>query len=275
MGTPWAEVIGDPIAQSQSPLIYGAWLAARGIAGEFRATRVAAAELARVLATRRADPDWRGCSVTIPHKRAVMAHLDARAPAAEAVGAVNCVWREGARLIGTNTDIDGVMAAFDRHGWRGGVVVLIGAGGAARAALAALRQRGAKRVRIVARDAPAALALAAGFGVAAEVFSFARADRALAGADFVINATPLGMNSMPPMPDALLDALAGATASGIVFDMVYAPLETGLLRRADSLSLATVTGLTMLIGQARAAFRLFFGAEAPADDSALLARLAR
>jgi shikimate dehydrogenase len=83
------------------------------------------------------------------------------------------------------------------------------------------------------------------------------------------------MNLMPPMPDAVLEALAGAAASGIVFDMVYAPLETGLLRRANSLSLATVTGLTMLIGQARAAFRLFFGAEAPADDSALMARLTR
>jgi len=272
-GAPWAEVIGDPIAQSKSPAIHGFWLAELGLPGEFRATRVSPAELADFLAARRADPAWRGCSVTIPHKRAVIDHLDRLTDAAESVGAVNCIHRDGERLVGHNTDVDGVMAAIDLHRAEVRRPVLIGAGGAARAALAALRARGARDLAIVARDGAAALRLADAFALSARHFSFDHSEGALAGADFMIQATPLGMQGMSPLPEALLDALAAVDGRAVVFDMVYAPLETELLRRAGDLALRKVNGLTMLVGQARAAFRLFFGAEPPADDAAPIARL--
>lgn len=271
---PWAEVIGDPVTQSKSPAIHRFWLAGLGLPGAFHATRVTPARLPAFIAARRSEPGWRGCSVTIPHKQAVIAHLDGLAAAARSVGAVNCIHRDGDRLVGANTDVDGVMAAIDLHRATLRRPVLIGAGGAARAALAALRARGVKELAIVARDRAAAARLAGAFGLSARAFSLDESDRALAGADFVIQATPLGMQAMPPVPAVLLDALAGLAAGAVVFDMVYAPLETELLRRAGALSLRRVNGLVMLVGQARAAFRLLFGAEAPPDEAALMARLA-
>jgi len=265
---PWAEVIGDPVAQSKSPLIHRRWLAMLGMDGDYLKTRVAPDALASFLAARRQAPGWRGCSVTIPHKLAVIPLLDAIDPAAAATGAVNCIWRDEDRLIGTNSDVDGVLAAL--AGWHGGRAVLIGAGGAARAALAALRRLGAARVALIARDEAAGAALLGRFGLAGSVHPFAGAREAIAGADLVINASPLGMAGGAPMPPLVLDALGEAVDNALVFDMVYAPVETTLLRRAGSMSLGAVTGLTMLVGQARAAFRLLFGAAAPADDDAAL-----
>jgi shikimate dehydrogenase len=270
MAAAWAEVIGDPIAQSKSPLIHRHWLGRLGLEGDFLRTRVESAALGDYFAQRRAAPAWRGCSVTIPHKLAAIAYLDRIEPPAAATGAVNCVFRAGDELVGANTDVDGVAAAL--AGWRGGKSVLIGAGGAARAALEALRRRGPGEVAMIARGEAAGAKLLDRFGLSGEVFPFAGAGAALAGAGLVINASPLGMAGMPPMPAQVLDALAEAVDNALVFDMVYAPVETELLRRAGAMSLGAVTGLTMLIGQARAAFRLFFGAKAPAGADAELMR---
>jgi shikimate dehydrogenase len=272
MTAAWAEVIGDPVAQSKSPVIHRHWLEALGIEGDFLKTRVEPPALGSFFAGRRARPDWRGCSVTIPHKLAVIPHLDALDPSATATGAVNCVRRDGPRLIGANTDVEGVAAALE--GWSGGKAVLIGAGGAARAALEALRRLGAGPVAIIARDRTAGSDLLGRFRLAGEVHSFAEAGQATIGARLIINASPLGMKGMAGMPGTVLDALAKVEDDARVFDMVYAPVETELLRRAGSMSLGAVTGLTMLVGQARAAFGWFFGAEPPkAGDDVLMRAL--
>ena len=109
---PYAEVIGDPIAHSKSPQIHRHWLQQTGLDGDYRATRVSREGLAGYFAERRADPDWRGCNVTIPHKENVAPLIDDVASDAAAIGAVNCVIREGDRLVGYNSDVNGIAAAL-------------------------------------------------------------------------------------------------------------------------------------------------------------------
>ena len=110
MNRPFAEVIGDPIAQSKSPAIHGFWLGKMGIDADYRACHVRPDELADYFSARRADPDWRGCNITMPHKQAVLPLLDGLDPAAERIGAVNTVVRRGdGSLIGANTDAPGFI----------------------------------------------------------------------------------------------------------------------------------------------------------------------
>jgi shikimate dehydrogenase len=241
---PYAEVIGDPIAHSKSPAIHRFWLEKLGLETDYRATRVT--DLAAYFAVRRGDPDWHGCNVTAPHKQAVIPFLDEASP----IGAVNCIVRDGDRLVGLNTDVDGIVEGL--AGADLSKVVLIGAGGAAKAARAALADAG-------------------------EIVSITRQNieniELIAGATLIVNATPLGMAHAAPMPPALLAALPSATSNAIVLDMVYQPLDTPLLQAARAAGLRTVDGLAMLIGQARRAFRLFFGAEPPREHDAELKAL--
>ena len=131
---PYAEVIGDPIAHSKSPLIHGFWLDALDIEAEYRKTHVTPDGLAAYFLQRRADPDWLGCNVTIPHKIAVMDYADDPGGVRERIGAMNTIASEiGGPLIGTNTDAGGFLQPLLRDGWKGRSAVLVGAGGAARA----------------------------------------------------------------------------------------------------------------------------------------------
>ncbi len=273
--TPYAEVIGDPIYQSKSPLIHNFWLQKSGVRGEYRATRVRADGLARYLADRRDDPAWRGCNVTIPHKIAALSLVDSALRTAQKVGATNCVYRSGKGLIGENSDVEGVLESIDAvSGQRdAGITCLIGAGGAARAALHALDIAGMRELRIVVRRAERAQELLDSFGIAGTVHRFQDAAAALRGADTVINASPLGMTGQQRMPAEVLDALPLTDAAALVFDMVYAPLETQLLAEAGAHGRRTVDGLTMLIGQADLAFQLFFQAPAPRQFDAELRAL--
>ena len=259
---PWAEVIGDPIAQSRSPTIHGAWLAEAGIDAAYHATQVKPDELADFFASRRDDPFWRGCNVTAPLKQAVIPFLDRLDPAVERIGAVNCIVPEPAGLTGHNTDVDGVFAALEGMDLRGQVVTMIGAGGAARAGLHALIELGA-RVHILARSPEKARALGE-----IEAFPFEQAKAAMAGAALIVNASTLGMAQADPMPDGLLAALDAAVPGALVFDMVYHPEDTALLAAASARGLRTVGGLVMLEGQARRAFRLFFGGLTPPGEAA-------
>ena len=134
----FAEVIGDPVAQSKSPLIHKYWLDRLRSAGDYVRTRVPTDELASFLNLRRSDANWRGCNVTIPHKQAIIPLLDRLDSGGEAIGAVNCVVPEDGALVGYNTDIDGVAAALDSVQLGGRKAALIGAGGAARAVVAYL-----------------------------------------------------------------------------------------------------------------------------------------
>jgi shikimate dehydrogenase len=267
----YAEVIGDPIAHSKSPAIHGFWLESRGLPGSYRKTHVLAGDLADLIYKRRRDPDWRGCNVTIPHKLAVMPLADVVDEAAERVGAANCLYFDHGRLVATNTDVIGVGEALSRT-LVGQAVCLIGAGGAARAALVAAYALGASDIRLLLREPAKGERLLAELGIAGRLFSLDDTAEALHGAAVVINASPLGMVSSPAMPPALLDGLGLVDPGATVFDMVYAPLETELLARARGLGLIAVDGLTMLIGQAGEAFRHFFGVAAPREHDAELRR---
>lgn len=274
MGRSYAEVIGDPVAHSLSPAMHRAWLAELGLDADYRATRVPAAALADHLVRRRGDPDWRGCNVTLPHKRAVLPLLDHVEPGARRVGAVNCVHRGPHGLHGSNSDIDGVAAALDGVDLAGAKVTLIGAGGAARAALDYLARRRVDLVALLLRNPAKAAALrSAGPGPRVELWPLDRCDGAMSGARAIVNASPLGMEGAAPMPPAVLACLAAHAPDTVMFDMVYRPLDTAFLATARESGAATIDGLDMLVGQARAAFRLFFGRSAPAGD--IRARLAR
>jgi shikimate dehydrogenase len=271
MGMPYAEVIGDPVAQSQSPLIHQHWLDRLGIEAGYRATRVPPDELAAFLAARRSDPDWRGCNVTIPHKQDVMGLLDFVEPGARAIGAVNCVYRDGDGLGGRNSDIDGVAAALDAADLAGARVSVIGAGGGARAAIRYLLDREVTTIAILVRDPMKAAALRRdGPDGRVEIWPLPRCDRALQGTVAIINASPMGMEGGPEMPRALLTCLDAHAPGTILFDMVYKPLETAFLAAARANGGTPIDGQTMLIGQARAAFALFFGQSAPAGGEQAL-----
>jgi shikimate dehydrogenase len=261
----FAEVIGDPIAQTKSPVIHKAWLAELGLEGDYRATRVAPDELGRFLAQRRTDPDWRGCNVTIPHKEKVLPLLDHVDPGAEAIGAVNCVVPGENGLTGRNTDIDGMAAALAELDLHGRKVALIGAGGGARAAIRYLLDAGAV-IDILVRDPNKAAQFASG---QVRILPLHQAETAFQDAAAIVNASPMGMAGAADMPPDLLASIAAHAQGKTLFDMVYKPLETPFLATGRANGATCVDGLVMLIGQARAAFRLFFGHDAPADDESL------
>lgn len=282
MTAPYAEVIGDPIAQSKSPIIHRFWLEALGLPGEYRACHVLSGGLADYLASRRHDPDWRGCNVTMPHKQAVLPLLDRLDLSAARIGAVNTIVPDGAGgLIGHNTDGVGFLEPlrpFLRREHLFRMARILGTGGAARAIVAALAGEGFTLV-LSGRDPDKARALleelAPGEHHVASLDHFADAtdfdfDDRQGCLDLVINATSLGMTGQP----ALAFDLSHAPPGSIVYDIVTAPVETALLAAARARNFRTVDGLEMLIGQAAAAFQLFFGVEAPREsDGALRALL--
>lgn len=264
MNVPRAEVIGDPIEHSKSPLIHGFWLDKLGIPGTYGAVRVESGRIPDYLDGRRADPDWRGCNVTIPHKETMALLCDALDPRTAAIGAVNTVVAQGGgRLLGTNTDIDGIAAAADGIDLRGRRVALIGAGGAARAALAFLGKQGCGRISVLARNPAKAENAARECRAKIAALRFQPRSGAFQEAALVINATQLGMEGQEPMPQFVLDELRTVASDARVFDMVYAPLETQLLAAARGRGLDAADGLVMLIGQAAKAFERFFDREAP------------
>ncbi|HYE29568.1 MAG TPA: shikimate dehydrogenase [Allosphingosinicella sp.] len=285
MGIPYAEVIGDPIAHSKSPLIHGFWLAKLGLDYDFRASRVESGNLADFLRHRRADPDWRGCSVTLPHKVDVVGLVDETTPRAGAVGAVNCVTREGSRsprLIGGNTDVSGFVVPLSPWLKRDDpcrMATVIGTGGAAAAVSYALRCHGFI-ILSVGRTVGKAAAFRRRLGLdddpdfALDLESPAgswfagRGDRSRV-LDVLVNASPLGMTGFPALPIDLGNSPPGL----VVYDLVYDPRDTPLLRQARALGLATIGGLEMLLAQAAEAFELFFGEKPPREHDAELREL--
>jgi shikimate dehydrogenase len=277
MGVPYAEVIGDPVAHSKSPLIHSFWLEKLSHQAEYRRTRVTADELPTYLASRRADPDWRGCNLTMPLKRAVMPLLPALDPTAERIGAVNTVARDG---TGYNTDAAGFLEPLQpllsqSHLFR--MARILGAGGAARGIVDALRSEGFALV-VAARRVEQAAELIEGldsdFNHAVALDHFADPtdfafDARESILDLVINTTPLGMAGQAPLPFDFSHVPPGA----VIYDIVYNPLETPLLAEARRRGHRTIDGLSMLIGQAAHAFHHFFGAPAPREHDAELREL--
>lgn len=256
MDVPYAEVIGDPIDHSLSPAIHRFWLDKLGLPGDYRATRCTVRELPAFLKRRCGDPYWRGCNVTAPLKAEAARRAADPTGICARIGAANAIFRSplGCGVV-ANTDILGIAAALgEAHPAK---AVIIGAGGAARAALEVVGRRQVDRVTLLVRD-PRRVAWPA-------TLSLDLAHEAFDGADCVINATPLGMRNGPPMPETVVDALANTAPDALVFDMVYAPFETALVRRARETDRRIVDGITLLIGQAGPAFELFFGAPAPRE----------
>lgn len=254
-----AAVIGDPVRHSLSPAIHNAAFAAAGLDWVFVAFPVAAGRAAAAVDAVRAL-DLGGLSVTMPHKHEVARHVDRLTPDAAALGAVNCVARDGDVLVGHNTDGDGFVdalradAGVDPAGRR---AVVLGAGGAARAVVLALARGGAEVVVVNRSPEPAerAVALAGGRGRVG-----APAD--VAAADVVINATPVGMEGAPPGPPTGAEHLRSGQ---VVVDLVYHPRRTPLLERAAAEGAIAVGGLGMLVHQAGRAFTLWTGEPAPID----------
>jgi shikimate dehydrogenase len=282
MAVPYAEVIGDPIAHSKSPLIHKFWLGKLGLAGDYRASRVAEGDLGAYLAGRAADPHWAGCNVTIPHKQAMMPLLDKAVGTAAKIGAANIVTRDGEgseALVGYNSDAQGFIEPLrpllaDQHLFR--MARIFGAGGAARAVAHALAAEGFTLV-IAARDVAKAEALLAAVGGdhhAVALSHFAAPTNFLFDdrqglLDLLVNTTPLGMTGQPPLPIDWSHVPPGS----VVYDLVYSPVETPLLAEARGQGHVTITGLDMLIGQAAVAFMIFFGRPAPREHDAELREL--
>lgn len=279
MTQPFAHVIGDPIAHSKSPLIHGFWLEKLGIAGRYKARHVTAGELGDYLAKHRGDGSWIGCNVTMPHKQAIMAHLDHLDPIARRLGAVNTVVRqENGELKGFNTDAAGFLEPIlpileAEHLFR--MARIIGTGGAARAIIAVLADNGFTLV-VTGRNPDKARALLDELAPTGEHhavalshfaqptdFEFDDRDRCL---DLVINASPLGMKGAPPLDFDWSHAPPGS----IAYDIVTDPAETPFLAGAKEAGFRVIGGYSMLIGQAAAAFEKFFGIHPPRDHDAEL-----
>ena len=260
-------VIGWPVGHSRSPALHGHWLARHGIAGAYVALPVHPDHLEQAL---RALPvlGFAGCNVTVPHKEAAFRLVDHLDRSAARLGAVNTILvRPDGTLEGRNTDGEGFLKHLQASapGWvpTDRPVLVLGAGGAARAIAGALADIGVPEIRLANRTDARAESLAREFGPPLKAWPWAHRDDGLAGCGLVVNTTQLGMKDYPAL-DIALDRLPG---DGVVCDIVYSPLETALLADARRRGLVAVDGLGMLLHQARAGFAAWFGVEPEVDEA--------
>lgn len=254
-------LIGDPVASSVSPAMHGAAFRALGLPHEYSAERVPDGALDDAFASLRERYD--GLNVTIPQKTAVIRHLDELTPVARAAGSVNTVIFRAGTALGDSTDGAGALKALRRGvpGRELGSALVVGAGGAARAVASAL-VRAEIRTAVFARDAAAAKALAGDIAGLEAVGPTGLAETLLRGCDLLVSAVPAAAWE-DPAPVLPLDL---ALAPGrVVFDLVYRPRRTALLRAAEAVGCATVEGVEMLIEQGALSLALWLGIEAPIE----------
>ena len=261
-----AGVMGHPVAHSRSPRLHGHWLARHNIAGAYLPLLVAPNDLARAFDGLRAM-GFRGCNLTLPLKEKALALVDRADDLASRIGAVNTVVvRETGELVGTNTDAFGFLESLKAGAphWRAdsGPAVVLGAGGASRAVLAALIDSGAREIRLFNRNRERAQALKQSLGGPIAVGDWSARDAGLADAALLVNTTSLGMSGHEEL-ELRLDSLPKAA---IVADLVYAPLMTGLLQAASARGNIVVDGLGMLLHQARPGFEAWFGVAPQVDE---------
>jgi shikimate dehydrogenase len=251
-------VIGWPVAHSRSPLIHGYWLKHYGLDGFYGREAVAPEDLAGFLQHLK-GLGYVGCNVTLPHKEAAYDLVEVQDRTTRSIRAVNTIYVEGDRLIGLNSDAYGFAAHLRSvlPNWRGhGTSALVlGAGGAARAIVAALLDEGVSHVAIANRTAARGSALAEHFGAKVTALAWSAISRQLPGCDLVVNTTVLGMAGQP----ALEIDLEGLPLSAAVADIVYVPLDTDLLKKARTRGHPVVDGLGMLLHQAVPGFEVWFG----------------
>ena len=254
-----AGVMGWPVAHSRSPRIHNYWLQKHGLTGAYVLLPVAPGNLKLALPGL-AALGFRGCNVTIPHKVDAMSLVHALDPNAKRMGALNTiVVQEDGSLKGFNNDGFGyIQSLLDaKPDWRAdaGPITVLGAGGAARAVVLSLADRGAKEIRLINRSPEKAQQLADEFGAPVKALPWSERHAALEGVALLVNTTNQGMHGNPDL-DLSLDALP---LSALVSDVIYVPLETPLLAAARQRGNATVNGLGMLLNQARPAFHAWFG----------------
>lgn len=256
---PKACVMGHPVAHSRSPLIHNHWLKTLGIAGSYELMDLTPGQFPDFIAGLGSN-GYVGGNVTVPHKEAAYAAVARRDAAANAIGAVNTLWLADGVLVGGNSDAHGFVANLDETapGWdvADGRAVILGAGGAARAATYALTNRGI-RTALVNRTRARAEEIALHFGALASAHDLHALPDLLANADVLVNCTSCGMVGKPPLDIDLGPLLKSA----VVYDVVYVPLETPLLAQARRRGLRIVDGLGMLLQQAGYGFQKWFGAK--------------
>lgn len=264
---PLAGVIGQPVAHSLSPRLHGFWLKKYGIAGHYVPLDVGQADLAQVLdALPRMG--FVGVNVTIPHKETVLKLADVTSDRATLIGAANTlIFRKDGKIQADNTDGYGFIANLRQNAphWvpQSGPAAVLGAGGAARAVVAALLHEGVPELRIANRSRARAEALRAEFGGRVVVWDWVQTPQMMAEAMTVVNATSLGMQGKPELKISLEQIDPRAT----VCDLVYTPLQTRFLIEAAAMGCTIVDGLGMLLHQAAPGFERWFG-QRPDVDSA-------
>jgi shikimate dehydrogenase len=254
-----AFVIGHPIAHSRSPLIHGHWLERYGITGSYERIDVPPADLPAFLSSF-GRSGFTGGNVTIPHKETALRLVAEATPRARRLGSVNTLWREGDRVLADTTDGEGFLASLADTvgpGWADGLgqALVMGAGGAARAIVGALIDKGVPRIVIANRTEARAHELARFAPDRIDVVPWQDLGDALPRADLLVNTTQCGMKGQP----ALDIDTARLPVRAIVADIVYVPLETDLLRSARARDLQVVDGLGMLLHQAVPGFERWFG----------------
>lgn len=258
-------VIGWPIEHSRSPIIHNYWLKTLGIEGTYTREPVKPDELKSFLQSL-GDRGFAGCNVTVPHKEAALAIAAERDASAAAIGAANTLWLDGGRLCASNTDAYGYMTYLQKCApqWaqRDAPVVVLGAGGAARAIIYGFLDAGVSRVILCNRSRDRGEDLARHFGSRVDVREWWSRNAAVADAGVIVNTTTLGMKGAG---DPGID-FALARSDAVVSDIVYVPLETSFLASARAHGLTTVDGLGMLLHQAVPGFEKWFGARPQVTD---------
>ena len=262
-----AFVTGWPVKHSRSPLIHGYWLKKFEITGTYRREAVTEADFpAFIQSLKDGSSGFRGGNVTIPHKELAFKLADRPDDLAEELGASNTLWMEDGRLHATNTDGHGFTANLDdRHsGWdKIGRAVILGAGGASRAVIQAIRDRGVGEIHVVNRTVSRAEELADRFGSKIHAHPVEALHEVMSGAGLFVNTTSLGMDGS----EALKIDFSPLASGAVVTDIVYVPLKTPLLVQAEEQGFATVDGLGMLLHQAVPGFEKWFGRRPVVDNT--------
>lgn len=249
-------IIAWPAGHSRSPLIHNYWIKQHKLDAEYTREAVPPEKFVEFV-THLREHGYIGANVTVPHKEPAL-KLSEPDERARAVGAANCLWYDDGKLRSTNTDVEGFLANLDAvtPGWDRGLAtaVVLGAGGGARAVIFALLSREVRRIYVINRTPERAQALQKKFGAAVQLAGWDETTGLLGGAGLLVNTTTLGMVGQPP-----LELNLRCPASLVVTDLVYSPLETGLLAQARARGLRTADGLGMLLHQAVRGFELWFG----------------
>jgi shikimate dehydrogenase len=261
-------LIGWPVEHSISPAMHNAAYRELGMDGMYSVLPVEhPQELGAVLARLKADPDWIGANVTVPHKQNIIPLLDSLEGGAVRLRAVNTIVRDGSRLTGRNTDMPGFLSDLDRNGlpYRGSRALVIGSGGAARAVVLGLVDSGCSvTLAAVVRNQAEALADELGAGrVSVRSWDDPALPAAMHGAALVVNASPVGM--WPKVEDSPWPRDLPWPAGAAAYDLVYNPQETAFLRQARAAGMRTASGLGMLVEQGALAFEVWTGRTAPRD----------